>query len=310
MRPDDVALGPRQAHEVVYQDPVTGWRTFDIANGAGWPTAAEAAERKALANAEALGESLRLLYVALTRAEHQTILWWTRSHKSELTGLARLLFARKDGEIDAELFAGERLALPPDRRRRPRGHGRLRPGRRRRGGGGDGRGHRAGQDLAEPLADQAGERILSLQCSTTCPTGPIGAGPSAPWRRELADAEADVAEYSEESPDSEVSDEAVRRCARADEAVGAPPGASDLPLGRIPGGAQFGTLVHEVLEEVDFAAVDLEAELRASIEDKLRWNPWPVEPATLVAGSPPSSRRRSGRLLTLGACATFPVANA
>jgi exodeoxyribonuclease V beta subunit len=59
---------------------------------------------------------------------------------------------------------------------------------------------------------------------------------------------------------------------------------SDLPLGEVPGGAQFGTLVHEVLERVDFASVDLEDELRARVEDRLRWNPWPVTAETLVAG--------------------------
>ncbi|MCJ7437758.1 MAG: PD-(D/E)XK nuclease family protein, partial [Acidimicrobiia bacterium] len=48
--------------------------------------------------------------------------------------------------------------------------------------------------------------------------------------------------------------------------------------------AQFGTLVHEVLERVDFGAEDLDAELRAHIADRLQWNPWPVDEETLVAG--------------------------
>jgi exodeoxyribonuclease V beta subunit len=42
--------------------------------------------------------------------------------------------------------------------------------------------------------------------------------------------------------------------------------------------------VHEVLERVDFAAEDLDTELRAHVGDLLRWNPWPVSEATLVAG--------------------------
>ena len=275
--------GHATAHEIVYQDPITGWRTFDVANGAGWPTVEEAAERKALANDEALGESLRLLYVALARAEHQTILWWTRSHKSELTGLARLLFARKDGEIDAELFTGERLALPPDRHAAPVVMDAFAP---------------AGDAVAVAVTGAANEPVRTwlshapTKQETDLELAVLHNVPDRAYRRwsfsamaaRARDAEADVAEYSEESPDSEVSDEAVGLAPRADEAVGAPPGASDLPLGGIPGGAQFGTLVHEVLEEVDFAALDLEAQLRASIEEKLRWNPWPVEPATLVAG--------------------------
>ena len=59
---------------------------------------------------------------------------------------------------------------------------------------------------------------------------------------------------------------------------------SDLPLGAVPGGARFGTLVHEVLERVDFVAADLDAELRTHISDRLRWNSWPVDAETLVTG--------------------------
>ena len=81
------------AHETVFQDPGTGVRTFDIANGEGWPTVADAKARKALANDEARGESLRLLYVALTRAQHSTQVWWSRVKGAEITGLAHVLFA-------------------------------------------------------------------------------------------------------------------------------------------------------------------------------------------------------------------------
>ncbi|MFM8303195.1 MAG: PD-(D/E)XK nuclease family protein, partial [Actinomycetota bacterium] len=59
---------------------------------------------------------------------------------------------------------------------------------------------------------------------------------------------------------------------------------TDLPLGAVAGGAAFGTLVHAVLETVDFAGDDLDRELTEAIADQLRWNSWPVEPATLHAG--------------------------
>jgi exodeoxyribonuclease V beta subunit len=61
-------------------------------------------------------------------------------------------------------------------------------------------------------------------------------------------------------------------------------GLSDLPLGAVPGGTQFGTLVHEVLERVDFTAADIDAELATHVGGRLRWNPWPVDEAVLVAG--------------------------
>ena len=43
---------------------------------------------------EARGEDLRLLYVALTRARHQAILWWAGAQDSQHSPLARLLFDR------------------------------------------------------------------------------------------------------------------------------------------------------------------------------------------------------------------------
>ena len=269
------------AHEVIYQDPVTGWRTFDIANGAEWPTAAEAADRKALADAEALGESLRLLYVALTRAEHQTLLWWTRGYKSELTGLARLLFARKDGEIDAELFAGEHLTLPADCEAGPGLQAAFAP---------------AGDAVAVTVTGAADQPVRGW--TETSPARPesrlelsvLHNPPDRAYRRwsfsaMTARARETGAEASDESAESAGFDEPVEEVLPA-EALPARTSAvaSDLPLGTVPGGVQFGTLVHEVLERVDFAAVDLEAELKTSIEDKLRWNPWPVETATLLSG--------------------------
>ena len=43
---------------------------------------------------EGRGEDLRLLYVALTRAQHQAVLWWAGAHDSQHSPLARLLFDR------------------------------------------------------------------------------------------------------------------------------------------------------------------------------------------------------------------------
>ena len=72
-----------------------GARMYDLASKP-WPDAAASKERKALAEAEALGEHLRLLYVALTRARHQTIVWWTSVSTASKSGLTRVLFARDD----------------------------------------------------------------------------------------------------------------------------------------------------------------------------------------------------------------------
>src|SRR4029079_18747263 len=51
---------------------------------------------------EQRGEDLRLAYVALTRAQHQAVVWWAGSFDSRNSALGRLLFARRpDGTIPA-----------------------------------------------------------------------------------------------------------------------------------------------------------------------------------------------------------------
>jgi exodeoxyribonuclease V beta subunit len=270
--------GLAAARDVVYQDPETGRRTYDIANAAQWPTEAVARDRVQLANDEALWENLRLLYVALTRAEHRTLLWWTPSYKSDLTGLARVLFARKDGEIDAELFAHGGIRLPSDSETAA---------------------------LLAPLFARAGDAVEVV--ATGPSDGPVevwvdpepspmgkdlelaslGRIPERARRRWSFSAISSRAKDAELDPGDETLGDAGARDEPED-----PPAQdddlalalSDLPLGVVRGGPQFGTLVHEVLERVDFAAADLDAELLGFIEDRLRWNPWPVAAPILLAG--------------------------
>ena len=272
----------RGVSEVVYQDPSTGRRTFDIANSAKWPTATQAAERKHLAETEALGENLRLAYVALTRAKHSTLLWWTRAHLSEVTGLARILFARRDGLIDEELFEAPRVALPAD----------------------DG-----AAAFLEPTFEGAGDTVVVSFTGRPAGSGETWQDPGAPALKAVLGLatlarvpdrskrrwsfsaiinraqELEIDAEDETLGDSGAADEQNEED-EAPEATAQDPAAltSDLPLGAVPGGRQFGTLVHEVLERVEFTAPDLSAQLRAGIEDRLRWSPWPVSPTVLERG--------------------------
>ncbi len=105
----------RRAGEVLYQDHELERRALDLAKGKGWPNDQEAAERLLTSASESLGEDLRLLYVALTRARHQTILWWSRAGDNDTGALARVLFARDpDGHLDPEHFGRPHVTLPPD----------------------------------------------------------------------------------------------------------------------------------------------------------------------------------------------------
>ena len=122
---------------VAFHDPDAGdRRTIDV--GCAGP--AFEAHREQAAR-ERRGEDLRLAYVALTRAQHQAVVWWAGAFKSGQSPLGQLLFgAGREG---------------PGGRRRP---GALRRARRRRARLRDASSApRAGsrQELARPLADDA-----------------------------------------------------------------------------------------------------------------------------------------------------------
>ena len=55
-----------------------------------------------------------------------------------------------------------------------------------------------------------------------------------------------------------------------------------LPLAAMPGGARVGSLVHAVLERVDFTAADLDGELADSLAEQLGWRHVDVGPPDVV----------------------------
>lgn len=61
----------------------------------------------------------------------------------------------------------------------------------------------------------------------------------------------------------------------------------DIPQGRlraVPGGTEFGTLVHEILEHTDFTAATLEEDLLERCAERLRHRSLRVDPVELAAG--------------------------
>jgi exodeoxyribonuclease V beta subunit len=82
---------------------VDGERLVDVASWVAWGGDAEEGskpareamkERKRLATAEVDGDSLRLLYVALTRAKHHLEIWWAPTKGAGRSALGRLLLDR------------------------------------------------------------------------------------------------------------------------------------------------------------------------------------------------------------------------
>jgi exodeoxyribonuclease V beta subunit len=262
--------------DVVFQSPLTGNRTFDVASTQHWPTKKMSDLRREMANDEALGESLRLLYVALTRAQHQTLLWWSGTVGSDSTGLAHVLFGRTNGAIDPDLFSAPRVALPDDADLTAVLDVAFAPA-------GDAIAVSVPGPIAKPVIGWTDE--IPPRPPGALELAVLGRTPVRTNRRWSFTAISGRAHAEELDPE----DQSLGDAGAADEPVEAPEHeetetGTDLPLGAVPGGAQFGTLVHEVLEQTDFAAEDLEAELRAHVDDALRWNAWPIDVSTLVSG--------------------------
>jgi exodeoxyribonuclease V beta subunit len=79
----------KQAPVVFHDD--NGVRTLDVSlQGRDFPKHRDAQR------AEERGEALRLLYVALTRAKHQAIVWWAGAWQARDSSLGRLMFARDE----------------------------------------------------------------------------------------------------------------------------------------------------------------------------------------------------------------------
>ncbi len=87
---------PQKNDVPVFHDPDNGHRrTIDVGqDGKGF------AVHQKMELEEGRGEDLRLLYVALTRAQHRAVLWWAGVQDSEHSPLSRLLFDRdNDGVV-------------------------------------------------------------------------------------------------------------------------------------------------------------------------------------------------------------------
>ncbi|MBF4163484.1 UvrD-helicase domain-containing protein [Nocardioides sp. CBS4Y-1] len=241
----------------------SGRRCLAVAQGASWEQTLERAQT------EELGESLRLLYVALTRAQSQVVTWWAPTAKNTRTSalhrvLARLGDPRRPPqepasvvEASAPVWRGDGVR---EQFRRWRERGALSP-------------ELLGQPpLATPSTDRErpslGVRTLDREVDTT-------------WRRTSYSAlsHVEIATPATSEPettprDDEPDDAMVLRVAD-DASVDEPAREVASPMAGLPVGATFGSLVHAVLEHADPQAPDLASELRAHVTEQRGW--WPVD---------------------------------
>lgn len=237
-------------------DPVTliyhedGQRMLDV----GGPQASGYLQRRTQAEREEAGEELRLLYVALTRARSHVVAWWAPCFATATAPLHRLMLGREPGSAAVP----ERAEVPSD--------------------------NAVAQRLAQ-WASAAGPDLIAVEpvSSTSARTRPVLPPPPVGelaaavfdreidqhWRRTsysaLTAAAHDRELAMEETPG--VSDEPAAPAFEVDEMAPAPVTALPSLMNGLPAGAEFGTLVHEVLETVDTGVADLAAEVQVRCAD-------------------------------------------
>lgn len=236
-------------------------RILDVGGGRGkgW------AMRKSLADKEQAGEELRLLYVALTRAQCRVVLWWAPGFTTAASPLHRLLFGRNTGASEPEprpkvlddhttanrleAWAGtasDAISVEPVTPRE-----------------------------SKPVRRSAESPTESLEAAT------FGRSLDMLWRRTsysaLTAAAHDAPGVTSEPERPEKDDEPEEAPPIDDELDGIP-----SPMNGLPAGAAFGTLVHEILEHLDTSAEDLEAELLSRCTDAIEERLADIEPRALA----------------------------
>ncbi len=226
---------------------------------------------------EEAGEWLRLLYVAVTRAQSQVVCWWAPTKNAVASPLHRLLVRAPDqGAVPAaapvpsddavvELFARWRdrggpapePAVPAD----------------------------AGDDPPRPptpdLSVRRFERDVDLTWRRTSYSAlsHVEAAPGVSGVTGVAGTSGALSDGVTSEPevvatdDEDLADLPVTPEARPD---GTHPAAQvPSPMAGLPVGAAFGSLVHAVLEHADPEAPDLREELLGHIDEQRVW--WPVD---------------------------------
>ena len=253
-------------------------------------------------------ESLRLLYVGLTRAECQAVTWWQPSSRNTASSpLHRLLFNAEPGGMLAAAYEG--TGDPSTLSRLDPRYFSLEP---QQPGGRTAPSPAAPEHGPRPLAARPFLRPLDLdwrRTSYSSLTAAVGHGPGAGPGGVTSESEP-VREDDEATGVGDLSAPALAT-ATADASVAQHAAAGldrESPMAALPGGTDFGSLVHAVAEEVDPTATDLRAELTAAATRQMARMPAPsFTPAQLVDGLLPAYATPLGPLAAERTLAEFGV---
>jgi exodeoxyribonuclease V beta subunit len=228
--------------------------------------------------AEQRGEDLRLLYVALTRARHQVVVWWAGSYDSRNSPLGRLLFSRDEHGDVAPIGA----STPGD------ANVLAKLGTLAQSTGGPGATISVERSVLGAPAAWSPPRSPAAELSVSA----FARSLDLRWRR-TSYSDITAASHEEwvtsEPEQPLLADEPPAETAPAAPAPPAdgtsPTPATPSPLAALPAGVDVGTFVHHVMESTDFAAPDLDAELAASIAQVQGRRALDIgSPAALAAG--------------------------
>ena len=223
---------------------------------------------------EDAGESLRLLYVAMTRAQSQLVAWYAPATvNAPASPLHRMLFGRRPGTA---VVPDKQAVVTEDRLPEILGQWQA-------AGGPSVESATLVEPDLTPLPSST-ERLAAREFTRAVDTSwrrtsysslSAAARPSLPAPGALSEPEEvpeldDAAVLLDGSPDVWL-DASLDAEPAGDEAVGGVPS----PMADLPMGATFGSLVHAVLEHADPAAADFRAELLSHIREQLVW--WPVD---------------------------------
>ncbi|MPZ65857.1 MAG: AAA family ATPase [Pseudonocardiaceae bacterium] len=262
-----------------------GHRVLDVGGsaGPGWH------DRLQRHQAEEAGEDLRLLYVAMTRAQCQVVTWWAPTTTTAKSPLHRLLFGRSGPGADPPQSVTVRddttvlrhlvgllqqlgsavLAVEPVDGSRPLV--RWQPP----------------ADAAPSLRAATFARQLDLRWRRTSYSALTAAAHAAVTEQHGVGSEPEGGERDDEEMPP------VRTAVAADSAVAAMPS----PMADLPTGAAFGTLVHAVLEDADPTVPDLLTELTERAREQLARRPTAgLDAETLAATLLPSLQTPLGPL--------------
>ncbi|WP_374999432.1 UvrD-helicase domain-containing protein [Aeromicrobium sp. CTD01-1L150] len=246
-----------------------GERCLDV--GGGGPSWREHA---AQASSERAGEALRLLYVAMTRAQSRLVMHWAPSWDCTGAGLHRLLF-RPDPDDPA---VPDTMGRPSD----VEAVARLRLWQARGG----------------PLVEQMLTEPRSLPDVDTSATPLVARALTRDvdltWRRtsysSLVRRDDEISVGSEPSDVGTQDEQPIQTITTAQDL-------GPSPWADLAGGAALGTLVHGVLEDVDVTVSDLAAEVRRQVDEQLARQPLDVDVGVLASAVTAALRTPMGPLV-------------